>query len=464
MKLRSIGAGLLVLASGAASATNAFVTTTYEFSALGPAGGGGPAVPSGGLVVASDGNLYGTSLKGGAYGNATAEAGGLGTVYRVTTSGTGSVLYSFGASAGDGTQPRADLFEVDGVLYGTTLAGGAHGAGTVFKVSLGGTYASLYSFGASTTDGTGPAVLSPAPLGDLYGVTQGGGTHAGRGTAFRIASDGAYTQLYSFGATSTDGAAPVHLRIAGDGNFYGLTAGGGAYGRGTFFRMTPAGAVTTLYSFGGCSDDAAVPLDLAEADDGTFYGVSQDGGTHKQGTIFVVSKTGVLTVIHRFATADNGGELLPSGAPVTGPDGNFFALTQRGGAGHAASGGDGTIYEVKPNGAMTVLHSFTGSDPATGDQPSFRLRRNGANFYGVTQRGGAAGTGRIFFAQITGTTQNGPPTRTATCAPATVGDTGTAASGGGGALGAASLLAIALAWLLRRRQGFSVRPSRAREG
>jgi uncharacterized repeat protein (TIGR03803 family) len=134
----------------------------------------------------------------------------------------------------------------DGSFFGTTYQGGATNVGTVFKISPGGSYTNLYSFGIYPNDGTYPAgALVQGSDGNFYGTTEAGGTNFD-GTVFRISPSGNYTNLYSFGGYSNDGALPAAGLVQGsDGSFYGTTGGGGIstntncyHGCGTVFKLT----------------------------------------------------------------------------------------------------------------------------------------------------------------------------------------------------------------------------------
>jgi len=207
------------------------MTTAGVESVLHSFGGGTDGInPYGNLIQASDGNLYGTTELGGGHS--------LGTVFKMTTSGGESVFHSFGA-AGDGSNPYGDVIQAkDGNFYGTTTLGGANGLGIVFKITTAGAETVLYSFGASGTDGTNPyGGLIQASDGNLYGLTQGGGASA-EGTVFEITTGGTETVLYSFGTTANDGSGPQHSLIqASNGTLYGLTPTGGANNLGVVFAL-----------------------------------------------------------------------------------------------------------------------------------------------------------------------------------------------------------------------------------
>ncbi len=198
-----------------------------------------------------------------------------------------TTLYSFGGS--DGSGPWAGLIQAtDGNFYGTTTQGGAYGDGTVFKITPSGALTTLHSFAGS--DGSSPyAGLIQGTDGNFYGTTYYGGAatwcygYAGCGTIFRITPSGTLTTLHSF--DGGDGAWPqAGLLQANDGNFYGTALTGGATtfcygypGCGTIFKITPSGTLTTLYSFQG--SEGAIPIGgLIQASDGKFYGTTEGGG------------------------------------------------------------------------------------------------------------------------------------------------------------------------------------------
>jgi uncharacterized repeat protein (TIGR03803 family) len=199
--------------------------------------------PQAPLVMDSAGNLYGTTPNGG--------AGMAGTVFKLSANGTATVLYAFGSTATtDGHTPYAGLLmDSAGNLYGTTASGGAnggtHGDGVVFSLNAAGKETVLYSFGAAANDGMNPyATLVMDSAGNLFGTTRAGGTYASGGarrggTVFKLSPAGTETILYSFGAAgASDGSSPqAPLLVDGAGNLYGTTAGGGAHGDGTVFKI-----------------------------------------------------------------------------------------------------------------------------------------------------------------------------------------------------------------------------------
>jgi uncharacterized repeat protein (TIGR03803 family) len=246
-----------------------------------------------GLMQATDGNFYGAAAYGGVYGH--------GTVFKITPSGTLTTLYSFCPESGcpDGYSPVAGLVQAtDGNFYGIAPYGGANssclsgaGCGTVFKITPGGVLSTLYSFGSQSGDGTNSyAGLIQATDGNFYGTAVDGGAN-GQGTVFKVTPRGTETTLYSFGSQSGDGENPYAALIqATDGNFYGTTYHGGASGGGTLFKITPGGALTTLYGLGSQSGDGLNSYAaLIQDTNGKFYGTAVGGGASGDGTVFSLS-------------------------------------------------------------------------------------------------------------------------------------------------------------------------------
>jgi len=295
----------------------------------------------------------------------------------------------------DGNNPYSSLILAsDGNLYGTTVDGGASHGGNIFKITPKGTFARLYDFCAlaQCADGEYPMMaLVEGPDGNFYGTTASGGTSGGWGTVFKITPAGALTTLHSFGGP--DGAGPYSpLLVASDGNFYGTTNGGGNSNAGTVYQITSSGSLTTLYNFcslSGCADGAYPVSAIIQASDGNIYGVSHAGGNSSCfdgcGTIFKITLGGNLTTLHAFDATD--GEYPYSGV-VEGPGTTFYGTTGGGGASQG-----GTVFSMTSAGAVTTLHSFDGTDGAT---PYGILLGSDGNLYGTTQAWGRHFGGTIF--------------------------------------------------------------------
>ena len=235
------------------------------------------------------------NVKGTLYG--TTQDGGLpshngGTVFAISPAGTETVLHRFGAS-GDGEVPESVLTNVNGTLYGTTQYGGAGSGccGTVFKITTSGTESVVYSFRGSP-DGLQPSTGLIYIKGTLYGTTSGGGANCsasgGCGTVFSITTSGKETVLHSFGG-SGDGDGPVADLTNVNGTLYGTTILGGASNSGTVFAITTSGKETVLYSFGSESGDGGLPGAGLTNVNGTLYGTTIYGGAYGYGTVFSLS-------------------------------------------------------------------------------------------------------------------------------------------------------------------------------
>ena len=237
---------------------------------------------------------------------------GAGTVFKITTSGTLTTLYAFTGGT-DGGEPYACLvLGNDDNLYGTTCIGGdlsvdsadgATGVGTVFRITPGGALTTLYAF-TNGADGANPSAgLVQGADGDFYGTTNSGGNVNawidGVGTVFKITPSGALTTLYAF-SDGTDGACPSGAALVqgSDGNFYGATQFGGDLsvsepdvptGAGAIFKITPAGVLTTLYSFTAGVDGAYPLAGVVIGSDGSIYGTTQAAGANGDGTVFKLS-------------------------------------------------------------------------------------------------------------------------------------------------------------------------------
>src|SRR5258708_2292758 len=252
------------------------------------------------------------------------------------------------------------------------------------------TLTTLHSFNGG--DGRSPeAALVQGSDGNFYGTTVVGGTHV-KGTVFKINATGNLTTLHSFSGSPSEGANPIAALVQGsDSNFYGTTASGGEHFQGTVFRITPAGGITVLHSFSGSPSEGGVPFaGLVQGSDGNFYGTTALGGAHVKGTVFKIDATGSLTTLHSFSGSPHDGA-NPVAGLVQGSDGNFYGTTAFGGA-HVK----GTIFNIDATGSLTTLHSFTGSPPAAAVPFAGLVQASDGNFYTTTALGGAHGEGTVF--------------------------------------------------------------------
>ncbi|MGA2736622.1 MAG: choice-of-anchor tandem repeat GloVer-containing protein [Bryobacteraceae bacterium] len=254
------------------------LTTLYNFDGT---EGNGP----GWLMQALDGYIYGAA---GGGGPSNACFGGCGTLFKFSTSGVLTTLHYFMGT--DGGQPVGVIQASDGNFYGTTVAGGANGDGTVFRMTPEGGITTLHSFDGS--DGSSPfGGVIQALDGNFYGTTMSGGAN-NDGSVFKITPGGALTTLHSFDG-SDGGWVYGGLVQATDGNFYGTTGNGGAAGLGTIYQIDSQGVFTTIYNMG--ANGYLPMVGLLQATDGSFYGTTRgaiagEGGTGtSNGTIFVLS-------------------------------------------------------------------------------------------------------------------------------------------------------------------------------
>ena len=300
----------------------------------------------------------------------------------------------------NGYHPRAPLIAGgDGFFYGTTNAGGPPNCGTVFKVAPDGTLMTLYAF-TGGSDGANPiGALVRASDGNFYGTTSGAGSGA-LGTVFKITPAGALTTLYSFPQTVTpagqefpQGGHPYATLVQGtDGNLYGTTNFGGAQSHGTAFRVSLSGGFSLITDFVDSQPDSA---GLVEGNDGNFYGVQPYAGSSYSGSIYQLTPAGALTTLCTFTGGSDGGS--PDATLIKGSDGNFYGTTTSGGGASSS----GTFFQITPAGTLTTLHSF---DKNTEGRPGTAPLLLGAdgNFYGVTGRYGATGYGAAFKITPTG--------------------------------------------------------------
>jgi uncharacterized repeat protein (TIGR03803 family) len=358
------------------------------------------------VVVDAKGNVYGTTGGGGAYN--------YGIAFELTPGHKGwaeSVLYSFGATQDDGTNPQAGLtLDASGDLYGTTVNGGAYRYGTAFELTSGSNgwaETVLHSF-CGSGDGCNPySNLVFDGVGNLYGTTYNGWSNYGVAYELSPGSDG-WTEalLYSFGG-GNDGANPfAGLTWDRAGNLYGTTWMGGSYGQGTVYQLTFSGGSWTervLYSFGASRHDGVSPFAGVIFDkSGNLYGATYVGGPnicfgeHECGIVYKLTPTKHgswrETKVHDFAAGANG--FSPS-AVVMDAAGNLYGTTGFGGDPKCYCG---TVFKLTPGAhgkwKYTVLHSFTGG--LDGGAPNDPALDSKGNLYGTTMAGGKYGYGVVF--------------------------------------------------------------------
>jgi uncharacterized repeat protein (TIGR03803 family) len=339
------------------------------------------------------------------------------------------ILHAFQAPLANVKAPM--VLASDGALYGTFATGGQHGVGAIFvtRPQADGSVVTQYLRALERSQGGGVVdALVEGHDGWLYGVAPEHGAH-GRGTVFKFHRvTGQLVVLHAF--SGPDGAAPRGPIVVGDdGNYYGMTTAEGASGGGTVFKLTPAGALTTLHAF---SDGVATGL-LVQAADGNLYGVN---GPH----VFRLTLTGARTVL-RTLTSPLGPPFFPiAKGLVEGADGHLYAVLVDAPIGTAffarlsldgafteiyriadvdvagqpddrvplfvAADGSllgtlpywgpnlrGTLFRVTTTGTFNVLHAFTVQE---GRAHSGVVRHPNGHFYGTTVEGGLTGHGMIY--------------------------------------------------------------------
>ena len=363
-------------------------TVLYSF----PAYPGDGANPNAGVIMDKAGNLYGTTFYGGENEILFGGEPENGTVFKLDTSGNETLPHSFTGGPGDGSNPYAGLImDKAGNLYGTTPNGGAfwegpetpEGPGAVFKLDTSGSEMLLYSFGGpnGVDAGVPLAGVIMDKAGNLYGTTTLGGDF-GEGTVFKLDTSGNATVPYSF----PDGAGPIYAGLFMDraGNLYGTTTHGGAFGEGTVFKLDPSGKGTVLHSFAGPPGDGAFPWAAPIVDErGNLYGTTYAGGTGTCnfdgpgcGTVYEIDRYGNETVLHSFAGSPDDGA-APVAGLVTDKAGNLYGTTEAGGA---ASWG--TVFKLSPPSPQQATQTIIDAVNALYSQGVL----SGAEYNGLVQR------------------------------------------------------------------------------
>ncbi len=351
------------------------VTTLYNFNGT---VGANPYYMT--LAQGQDGLLYGTTYNGG--------ASNLGAAFKVDTLGNATLLHSFAGTA-DGENPAGGLtLGTDGNFYGTTVLGGTTQSGTIFKMTSSGTVTVLYNF-LGTSDGSFPYA---APLlgsdGALYGTASVGGT--GDGVVYKITTAGVYKVIYTY--DNTHGSYPASTPLLGaDGNLYITSILGGSNYCGSVIKLSTAGVLGSTYNF-TCGTTGAYPVgSLIQGSDGNYYGTTEDGGAYSNGLLFKLSKAFAFSSIHSFGATTTEG-LYPSAGVVQATDGNYYGVTTQGGTLN-----DGSIFESTSGNVFSTLFSFNNSANLMPAYPlGEMMQHTNGTLYGVTQFGGTSNFGTVF--------------------------------------------------------------------
>jgi uncharacterized repeat protein (TIGR03803 family) len=376
---------ILSLFATAKIASSQVFTTLYAFKGV-PDGNS----PQGAVIIDANGNLYGTTYNGGTSTNCPS---GCGTIFKVDPTGAEVVLHSFDKL--DGRDVSTDLIMDSAAnLYGTTTSGGAADYGTVFKLDINGTLSTLYSFDVNV-GGAGPfGGLLQDVNGNLYGTTSFGIVPTCYdGTVFKLSLAGSITYLHCF--SGPDGFWPLAGLTRDLTHLYGTTLFGGAGNEGTVFKLDRDGSETVLHSFTD-GPDAEPAASVVVDSHGNIYGTTQGSHTVLRckdhggcGSVFKLDASGNETVLHIFSGGADGS--VPKAGLIRDRVGNLYGTTTRGG-----DFDGGTLFRISPTGNLKVLHSFAGA-PSEGRGPSARLTRDDAgNFYGTTLSGGPSNAGTVF--------------------------------------------------------------------
>lgn len=391
--LRNLFVVVLVTSALPASARAQTFKVLYAFTGGTDGGGVWDSV-----TFDAQGNIYGTTSGGGAYG--------FGTVFELSPNSDGtwteSVLHSFNFGKAEGSAPTGGLvFDAAGNLYGTAPLAGEHDFGDVFQLTPGAsgwTESVIYSFGTNKNDAASPySGLVIDKLGNLYGATPGG-------TVFELShgsSGWAESVLYRFCSKTNciDGEGPfAGVILDKNRNIYGATERGGAAGAGVVYQIRPAadGWKESLpHSFGSFPKDGGGPGvgQLALDASGNLYGTTGGGGANicfaGCGTVFELTRTSAgawkETILYDFVSGSDG--FSPGAGVVVDHAGNVYGTTLYGGG----ATGCGTVYKLTPSSGTwtySILHTFDGTD---GCGPNANLALYNGTLYGTTIGGGGVG-------------------------------------------------------------------------
>jgi len=389
------------------------------------AGAEGGSFPKGGLIEGQDGLLYGTAQFGGSLSQ--------GTIFKINPEGNiFEVVYELNSSSSDGRYPIGRLMQTEeGLLLGTCSDGGTSGTGTIFSCSTEGDFTRIHNFSAAVHGGFPKTGLTDGEDGFYYGLTEFGAAN-GYGSLYRIQETGSFEKLVDMqytadgsnpvgalallengdlaGTTTTGGAnnfgtvfsynesglIKVHdfsLPLGGsdpngmivsDTDFFGVTASGGLFNTGVFYKSGLNGERTKIYDFNGSEDGQEPNAEIIEVEEGVFYGTLRFGGPNSAGTVYSLTEEGDFELIHAF-DGENGGQFPYSGL-LAHSDGSFYGTTINGG-----TNGDGIIYRITPEGTFEKLFDFfaffDGGNPEAGlvEGPDGLL-------YGLTSEGSSGGT------------------------------------------------------------------------
>jgi uncharacterized repeat protein (TIGR03803 family) len=292
------------------------------------------------LIRAPGDLLFGTTFEGGEACNSEAPLG-CGTVFQVDKRGAETVLYTFTGQQ-DGWEPSGSLVrDKAGNLYGTTVEGGANLGGTLFELSPTGSPGATYQFSVLAPYSIGAISLDEA--GNIYGLTQVGGSND-QGALYKVTPTGVRSLLYSF-TGGADGSQPlVPPTLDSAGNIYGVASQGGGRQDGTIFKFDTSDVLTVLHTFIG-SDGATPTGTLALGAKGILFGTAYYGGGNGDGSAYALASDGTLKVRYSFEGSLNVDGRYPIGNLVRDRAGYFYGVTFQGGQ-IVCQGGCGTVFRM----------------------------------------------------------------------------------------------------------------------
>jgi len=323
-----------------------------------------------------------------------------GTIFRLGPNGTLTVAYEFQAATQEEANPTLLINGADGNLYGATAPRAVGDLnGMIFRFTLSGSFTPIFRF--QDAKGTHATSLVQAADGNFYGTAAGDSSGGffnhppelhNAGIFFKLTPAGEFTTLYTF-TGGADGSLPNALRQGADGNFYGSTLNGPESppnvfsGFGTVFKFTPSGGLTTLYQFMG-GLDGGNPGKVVQGNDSNLYGIASYGMFP---TVFKVTPGGTRSTVYHFE-GDNGSE---SAGLIASTDGNIYGTTKDGGILHA-----GSIFSINPASPPGQFTTYLFDGTATGGQPGPLFEGEQHNLYGASSLGGAFNKGTIFRLDI----------------------------------------------------------------
>jgi uncharacterized repeat protein (TIGR03803 family) len=371
--------GLFLSAAALAAAPAAFAADTtetwrYNFTSTAP-DGRYPALND--LVLASDGNYYGTTSSGGATNQ--------GAIIRITPAGNVTTIHSFAGGA-EGCTPTGGLaINAGGQLVGIASGCGSGGAGTIFRSSLVGTTVVLHTLTAGTegynnTNCSGRAPVLRASDNNLVGINCYGGPY-GYGTVWTLTPNGRFNVLHAFNETWADGLNGRDIALAADETIVGVTDTGGIGNNGTIFKIAPDGTYSILYNFTAQGHDGDQPQGIAIGPDGGYYGVTYYGGQFNQGVVFqfLNGKYKILHHVYNSIVREGGN---PFSKPVIDASGVIWGSTYNSGA----------LFRVTKAGVYSTMYVFVTGD---GVNPDGAVALSGSSLFASTRSGGTNNLGSI---------------------------------------------------------------------